>query len=300
VTNRRAGSGDRQESPESASGTTATGAARAAEASDDATTSYADERPDAAAMLVELHQLPADSDARKPLRDQLVELHMPLVVYLAKRFSGRSEPLTDLIQVGAIGLLKAIDRFDPERKLEFSTYATPTILGEIKRHFRDTGWLVHVPRRAQELQTTLNTARAELSQELGRPPTVTELATRIDIDEDAVVEALDAARAYAGVPLEVLTPPGETAPEHPVLGIIDEGFEQVEQRALLRDVIAELPENEREVLLLRFVANKTQTEIAGMIGVSQMQVSRLVARGLKKLRARLGAAEPPPTTRRQS
>ena len=266
----------------------------------DAGADTATAKPDASALLAQLHELPEDSEARKALRDQLVELHMPLVVYLAKRFSGRSEPLTDLIQVGAIGLIKAIDRFDPSRNLEFSTYATPTILGEIKRHFRDTGWLVHVPRRAQELQTTLNTARADLSQELGRPPTVAELSARIDVDEDAVVEALDAARAYAGVPLEVLTPPGETAPEHPVLGIVDEGFEQVEQRALLRDVIAELPENEREVLLLRFVANKTQTEIAGMIGVSQMQVSRLVARGLKKLRARLGAEEPPPATRRQS
>ena len=267
------------------------GAHSAGSASGEDAADTAQDRPDAGALLLELHQLPDDSAARKGLRDRLVELHMPLVVYLAKRFSGRSEPLTDLIQVGSIGLIKAIDRFDPDRKLEFSTYATPTILGEIKRHFRDTGWLVHVPRRAQELQTTLNTARAELSQELGRPPTVTELATRIDVDEDAVVEALDAARAYAGVPLEVLTPPGETAPEHPVLGVIDEGFEQVEQRALLRDVIAELPENEREVLLLRFVANKTQTEIAALVGVSQMQVSRLVARGLKKLRASLGAPE---------
>ncbi|TAM90903.1 MAG: SigB/SigF/SigG family RNA polymerase sigma factor, partial [Jatrophihabitans sp.] len=254
--------------------------------------------PDPAELLRRLHQLPESDPLHRRLRDQLVELHMPLVVYLAKRFSGRSEPLSDLIQVGAIGLLKAIDRFDPARRLEFSTYATPTILGEIKRHFRDTGWLIHVPRRAQELQTTLNTARADLSQELGRPPTVPELAARIDVDEDAVVEALDAARAYAGVPLEVLTPPGEAAPEHPALGMIDAGFEQVEQRALLREVISELPETEREVLLLRFVTNKTQTEIAAMIGVSQMQVSRLVARGLKRLRGKLGAPEPPPTTRR--
>jgi RNA polymerase sigma-B factor len=253
-----------------------------------------DEGPSAAQLLAELHQLPEDSPRRKALRDRLVELHMPLVVYLAKRFSGRSEPMSDLIQVGAIGLLKAIDRFDPERLLEFSTYATPTILGEIKRHFRDTGWLIHVPRRAQELQTTLNAARADLSQELGRAPTVSELAERIDADEDAVVEALDAARAYSGVPLEVLAAPGETAPEHPMLGVVDEGFEQVEQRAILRDGIAQLPEAEREVLLLRFVANKTQTEIAAMVGVSQMQVSRLVARGLKKLRVSLGAPEPPP------
>jgi RNA polymerase sigma-B factor len=243
-------------------------------------------------MLAQLHSLPDDSPRRKTLRDELVEAHMPLVVYLARRFSGRNEPMNDLVQVGAIGLLKAIDRFDPSRGLEFSTYATPTILGEIKRHFRDTGWLIHVPRRAQELQTTLNAARADLSQELGRAPTVAELAARIEVDEDAVLEALDAARAYSGVPLDVLAAPGETVPEHPMLGVIDEGFEQVEQRALLREVIQKLPEAEREILLLRFVANKTQTEIAAIVGVSQMQVSRLVARGLKRLRASLGADEP--------
>jgi RNA polymerase sigma-B factor len=245
-----------------------------------------------------MHKLAEDDPRRKVLRDQLVALHMPLVVYLARRFSGRNEPMNDLVQVGSIGLIKAIDRFDPERKLEFSTYATPTILGELKRHFRDTGWLIHVPRRAQELQTTLNAARADLSQELGRAPTVAELAARIDVEEDAVVEALDAARAYSGVPLDVLAPPGETVPEHPILGVNDDGYEQVEQRAVLREVIAKLPESEREILLLRFVANKTQTEIAAIVGVSQMQVSRLVARGLKRLRQNLGAPEPEPGTTR--
>ncbi len=253
-----------------------------------------DSGPSATQLLAQLHSLPIESSLRKGLRDRLVELHMPLVVYLARRFSGRNEPMNDLIQVGSIGLIKAIDRFDPERGLEFSTYATPTILGELKRHFRDTGWLIHVPRRAQELQTTLNTARAELSQELGRAPTVSELAQRIDVNEDAVIEAIDAARAYSGVPLDVLAPPGESVPEHPMLGVVDDGYEQVEQRAVLRDVIAQLPEAEREILLLRFVANKTQTEIAGIVGVSQMQVSRLVARGLKKLRVSLGAPEPEP------
>lgn len=245
----------------------------------------------AAELLRQLHNLPEDSPARRGLRDRLVELHLPLVVYLARRFSGRSEPMNDLVQVGAIGLLKAIDRFDPQRGLEFSTYATPTILGEIKRHFRDTGWLIHVPRRAQELQTTLKAARAELSQELGRSPTVAELATRIDADEDAVIEALDVARAYSAVPLEALAAPGETVPEHPMLGVTDAGFEQVEQRELLRGAINELPEAEREILLLRFVANKTQTEIAAIVGVSQMQVSRLVARGLKRLRTSLDVPE---------
>ena len=243
--------------------------------------------PDAGAMLAELHSLDEDDPRRRELRDQLVALHMPLVVYLAKRFSGRNEPLSDLVQVGAIGLIKAIDRFDVERRLEFSTYATPTILGEIKRHFRDTGWLIHVPRRAQEMQTALNAARADLNQELGRAPTVAELAARLEVGEDTVVEALDAARAYSGVPIDALAAPGESVPEHPVLGVVDEGYEQVEQRALLSDVIAKLPEAEREILLLRFIANKTQTEIASTVGVSQMQVSRLVARGLKKLRESL-------------
>jgi RNA polymerase sigma-B factor len=251
------------------------------------------QQPEAASdLLRQLHDLPEGSPRHKSLRDQLVEAHMPLVVYLARRFSGRNEPMNDLVQVGSIGLLKAIDRFDPARGLEFSTYATPTILGEIKRHFRDTGWLIHVPRRAQELQTTVNTARADLSQELGRAPTVAELAARIDVAEDAVVEALDAARAYSGVPLDVLAAPGKSVPEHPMLGVLDSGFDQVEQRELLRGVIAKLPEAEREILLLRFVTNKTQTEIAAIVGVSQMQVSRLVARGLKRLRASLSGDGP--------
>jgi RNA polymerase sigma-B factor len=244
-------------------------------------------RAEASRLLVELHTLPNDPAIRRPVRDRLVELHMPLVEYLARRFAGRNEPLPDLVQVGVIGLLKSIDRFDPGRGLEFSTYATPTILGEIKRHFRDTGWLVHVPRRAQELQTTLSTARAELSQQLGRAPTVAELSARIDVSDEEVVEALDAARAYAGLPLDALTEDGSGRGESPILSTIDERFEQVEQRALLRPMIEQLPDTEREVLLLRFVANKTQTEIASIVGVSQMQVSRLVARGLARLRSRL-------------
>lgn len=248
------------------------------------------EAVDPAALLAELRAMDEDDPGRTAVREQLVQAHLPLVIYLAKRFSNRSEPLDDLIQVGSIGLIKAIDRFDLDRGLEFSTFATPTILGEIKRHFRDTGWLLHVPRRAQELQTSLNTARAELSQELGRPPTVPELSDRLGVAEDIVVEALDAARAYSGVPLDILTPPGASAPEHPVLGQVDSGFQQVEERAVLREAIAKLPEQEQQILVLRFIENRTQTEIATMIGVSQMQVSRLVARSLKKLRASLGEA----------
>jgi RNA polymerase sigma-B factor len=245
-------------------------------------------RARAARLLADLHGLSEQDARRRELRDQLVELHLPLVEYLARRFTGRNEPLPDLVQVGVIGLLKSIDRFDPDRGLEFSTYATPTILGEIKRHFRDTGWLLHVPRRAQELQASLVRARDELSQRLRRAPTVAELAVRLDVPEDEVIEALDVARAYAGVPLEALADRDGAPADNPLLSEVDEQFERVEQRVMLRPAFDALTPLEREVLLLRFVAGKPQTEIAGMVGVSQMQVSRLVARSLARLRAELG------------
>jgi len=225
------------------------------------------------------------------IRDHLVELHLPLVEYLARRFTGRNEPLPDLVQVGVIGLLKSIDRFDPARGLEFSTYATPTILGEIKRHFRDAGWLLHVPRRAQELQAPLARARDELSQRLQRAPTVAELATRLEVPEDEVIEALEVARTYTGVPLDTLTGRDGAPVDNALLSEVDEQLERVEQRALLRPAISALTDREREVLLLRFIAGKSQTEIADIVGVSQMQVSRLVARSLARLRAELSAEE---------
>jgi RNA polymerase sigma-B factor len=246
------------------------------------------ERSEAIRLLAELHRLPESSSQRQVLRDKLVEMHMPLVEYLARRFSGRNEPLPDLVQVGAIGLLKSIDRFDPDRGLEFSTYATPTILGEIKRYFRDSGWLIHVPRRAQELQATIATSRAELSQELQRAPTVAELAERTGLREEDIIEALDAARGYSGVPLDALIDEdhGGSAAEA-MLAQLDERFEQVERREMLRPAMEALPERERHILLLRFVAGKSQTEIATIVGVSQMQVSRLVTRSLAKLRSAL-------------
>jgi RNA polymerase sigma-B factor len=244
-------------------------------------------------LLRELHTLPPDDARRSDLRERLVELHMPLVEYLARRFSGRNEPMADLVQVGAIGLIKAIDRFDPGRGLEFSTYATPTILGEIKRHFRDAAWLIHVPRRAQELQATLATARAELSQELQRAPTVAELAVRAGVAEEDVIEALDAGRAYSGVPLESVTS-DESGDSNPLLSEIDARLDQVEYREVLRPAMEKLDPRERRILVLRFVDGKSQTEIAKIVGVSQMQVSRLVARSLARLREELagGPADP--------
>jgi RNA polymerase sigma-B factor len=246
------------------------------------------QREEAARLLAQLHALRADSPQRKPMRDRLAEMHLPLVEYLARRFARRSVPLEDLVQVGSIGLLKAIDRFDPGRGLEFSTYAAPTILGEIKRYFRDSGWLVHVPRRAQELQTTLDTARAELSQELRRAPTVAELASRTGVAEEQVIEALDVARSYSGVPLDEITAP-ESGVGAAILADEDTELLRVELREVLRPALAALPEREQEVLLLRFGAGKSQTEIAGIVGVSQMQVSRLISRSLTRLRQRLTA-----------
>jgi RNA polymerase sigma-B factor len=244
---------------------------------------------EAAGLLRRLHDLPARSPERGAVRDRLVTLHMPLVEHLARRFAGRNEPLPDLVQVGAIGLLKAIDRFDPERGLEFSTYATPTVLGEIKRHFRDFGWLLRVPRRAQELQTTIAMARADLSQELGRAPTVTELAERIEAPIDEVIEALDVGRGYVAVPLTALSEDRGDPANNPIVGIVDEGLSLVEARAVLVPLLAGLPERERRILLLRFIDNLTQTEIANQVGISQMQVSRLITRSLAELRQRLAA-----------
>ena len=238
-------------------------------------------------LIRRLRAEPAGSPAAASIRDQLTELHLPLVNYLARRFANRNIPLDDLVQVGAIGLIKAIDRFDPDRGVEFASYAAPTILGEIRRHFRDTGWLLHVPRRAQELQATITRARADLSQELHRSPTVAELAEHTGVAEDLIIEALDIAHGYTGVPIEVLTDPENGGGGSGVLAVTDAGLNGVEMRAMLRPALKALPEREQTVLMLRFVAGKTQTEIAEIVGVSQMQVSRLIARSLAELRERL-------------
>jgi RNA polymerase sigma-B factor len=241
-------------------------------------------------LLVRLREAPPGSSEARALRDELAEMHLPLVRYLARRFADRHIPLDDLAQVGAIGLIKAIDRFDPERGVEFASYATPTIVGEIRRHFRDNGWLVHVPRRAQELQATVGRARADLSQELHRAPTVAELAERTGVEADHIVEALDIAHGYTGVPIDVLIDP-ETGTDKAALAMNDAALDGVEMRAVLRPALEALPEREQVVLLLRFVAGKTQTEIAEIVGVSQMQVSRLIARSLAQLRETLVPAD---------
>jgi RNA polymerase sigma-B factor len=231
------------------------------------------------AMLRRLAELPPEDPARAALRQRLVEVQLPLVHHLAQRFRGRGEPYDDLVQVGTIGLLNAVDRFDPERG-SFTGFAVPTILGEIRRHFRDRGWAMRVPRRLQELGRQVSEAREVLTQRLGRSPTVQEIAQHLDADTDLVLEALDTASVYATVPLPSTPDEGEMGP----LGFIDSALELVEHRATLRPLLARLPARERTILALRFVRGMSQSQIAAEVGVSQMHVSRLITRSLAVLR----------------
>ncbi|MCX4819292.1 RNA polymerase sigma factor SigF [Streptomyces sp. NBC_01142] len=245
------------------------------------------DRSGARAMFIELRELPDGSPERAELRNRLVRMHLPLVEHLARRFRNRGEPLDDLTQVATIGLIKSVDRFDPERGVEFSTYATPTVVGEIKRHFRDKGWAVRVPRRLQELRLSLTTATAELSQQHGRSPTVHELAERLGISEEEVLEGLESANAYSTLSLDVPDTDDESPAVADTLGSEDEALEGVEYRESLKPLLEDLPPREKRILLLRFFGNMTQSQIAQEVGISQMHVSRLLARTLAQLREKL-------------
>jgi len=219
------------------------------------------------------------------VRDELAQLHLPLVEYLAKRFKDRGEPLDDLIQVGSVGLLKAIDRFDLEREVEFSTYATPTIVGELKRYFRDKGWAIRVPRRLQELSLRLNKLVAQLTQDLGRAPTVPELAKSAGVSEEEVLEALESGQAYSTTSLDAPSGDDDDAPMRgDRIGEEDLRLDNLEYFASLAPLIEQLPERERTILYLRFFKGMTQSKIADHIGISQMHVSRLLTRILEFLR----------------
>ncbi|MEU9190878.1 RNA polymerase sigma factor SigF [Streptomyces sp. NPDC048484] len=244
-------------------------------------------RSGARAKFIELRELDGSSPEYAELRNQLVRMHLPLVEHLARRFRNRGEPLDDLTQVATIGLIKSVDRFDPERGVEFSTYATPTVVGEIKRHFRDKGWAVRVPRRLQELRLALTTATAELSQQHGRSPTVHELAEKLGISEEEVLEGLESANAYSTLSLDVPDTDDESPAVADTLGSEDEALEGVEYRESLKPLLEDLPPREKRILLLRFFANMTQSQIAQEVGISQMHVSRLLARTLAQLREKL-------------
>ena len=219
-------------------------------------------------------------------RDQLIEAHLGLAEYLARRFSNRGEPLDDLVQVASVGLLKAVDRFEPSRGVEFSTYATHTIVGELKRHFRDKGWAVRAPRRMQELYLRLGKIVSTLSQEMGRSPTIPELAAEAQVTEEEVLEALEAGQAYRFASLDAPNPgdeDGDSLGAH--LGEDDPQLVDAEHRVALSPLIARLPPREQTILHLRFFEGMTQSEIASRLGISQMHVSRLLARSLAQLRA---------------
>src|SRR5438445_3389361 len=220
------------------------------------------------------------------IRNKLIESHLGLVEYLARRFAGRGEPLDDLVQVATIGLVKAVDRFDPDREVEFSTYATPTIVGELKRHFRDKGWAVRVPRRLQELNLRLGSVVSQLSQDLQRSPTIGEIAAAAGASEDEVLEALDSSHAYSLISLDA-TQSEEGLSYHEQIGSDDEALEALEDRLSVGPLLRKIPPKERRMLHLRFFKGMTQSEIAQELGISQMHVSRLLAKTLAQLRAGL-------------
>ncbi|WP_438828028.1 RNA polymerase sigma factor SigF [Streptomyces tropicalis] len=226
------------------------------------------------------------------VRNTLVELNLALVKFAASRFRSRSEPMEDIIQVGTIGLIKAIDRFELARGVEFPTFAMPTIIGEIKRFFRDTSWSVRVPRRLQELRLDLAKAGDELAQRLDRAPTVAELAEHLGLSRDEVVEGMAASNAYTASSLDAQ--PEEDDSEGALadrIGYEDHGLEGIEYVESLKPLIAQLPSRDRQILSLRFVANMTQSEIGEELGISQMHVSRLLSRTLGRLRRGLTTEE---------
>jgi RNA polymerase sigma-B factor len=233
-------------------------------------------------------------------REQLIEQYMSLVRSLARRYSYRGEQLEDLVQIGAIGLIKAIDRFDLERGVELTTYATPNIIGEIKRHFRDRGWAVRVPRGLQELNVQLSKLVEQLTVQLSRSPTIPELAKAAGVEEEEVLEALESGRAYSSLSLSQGSGGGDDDDDlDPLesLGTEEHQYEVSEDRAVLAPGFAVLDDRERTILHLRFFEGLTQSQIAQQVGISQMHVSRLIRRSLEKIREEI-AVEGEPAERR--
>jgi RNA polymerase sigma-B factor len=224
-------------------------------------------------------------------REELIEQYLPLVRSLARRYANRGEQLEDLVQVGSIGLIKAIDRFDVGRGVELTTYATPNIIGEIKRHFRDKGWSIRVPRGLQELNVRLSQLLERLTVELERSPTIAELAKAADVTEEEVLEALESGQAYTTVSLSAPSGGGEEGELDPLesLGELEHEYEVSEDRAVLAPGLDVLDERERRILHLRFWEGLTQSQIAQQVGISQMHVSRLIRRSLEKVRAEIEA-----------
>ena len=239
------------------------------------------------ADVVVLCRLAPDDPRRADLRSRVVEAHLPLVHHLAHRYRHLGEPVEDLVQVATIGLINAVDRFDPERGVELASYATPVILGEIRQHFRDRSGVVRVPRRLSELGVSMGAARADLTQLLGRSPTVAELAERLGEDEETILDALEAGRARIAWPLPGADDglPGGGLTDR--FGGEDEALAGVDDRETLRPLLSRLPTREKQILALRFLRGMSQSEIADELGISQMHVSRLLSRTVAALSSSL-------------
>ena len=220
-------------------------------------------------------------------REELIERHLPLVRSLARRYAGRGESLEDIEQVGAIGLIKAIDRFELAREVSLATYATPNVVGEIKRHFRDKGWAVRVPRALQELNASMSGSVERLTVKLARSPTVAEIAAELETTPEQVLEALEVGSAYSTVSLSSGPSGEEELDPLETIGSEDEEFERSEQRAALAPALGRLPAREREILRMRFEEGLPQTQIAQRVGLSQMHVSRLIRKSLAVMREEL-------------
>jgi RNA polymerase sigma-B factor len=233
-------------------------------------------------MFEQLAALEAGTSEHEKIRAALIERHLPLVTFMARKFADRGEPLDDLIQVGTIGLIKAIDRFEISKGFEFSTFATPTIVGEIKRHFRDKTWAVRVPRRLQELGAAVTKATIELTQKLDRSPTPKEIAKHLGITVDEVAEALESNAAYSTVSLDVTSDTSTSIGDS--FGSLDEALEGVEYRESLKPLLAQLDDREKRILQMRFFDNLSQSQIASELGISQMHVSRILNKVLSHLR----------------
>ena len=239
------------------------------------------------ALLVAYHR-DGDEAARERA---LVEL-MPLVRALASRYAGRGEPLEDLVQVGSIGLIKAVDRFDVDRGVDFASYAVPTIVGEIRRHFRDKAWAMHVPRRLKELSLRLSRTLDQLTTELGRSPTLTELAAAAGVDEEEAIDALDSMNAYSTRSLHAPFDDDSDDSLSEKLGADEVGYAEVEDGTIVAAGLDALDERERQIVELRFFHELTQSQIASEVGISQMHVSRLLRRALATMRGRIEEGTP--------
>ncbi len=247
------------------------------------------EYADVGQMFRELAKCDPDSPEFRVQRDKIVQRCMPLADHIARRFEGRGEPREDLAQVARVGLVNAVARFDVDAGSDFVSFAVPTIMGEVRRHFRDNSWSVKVPRRLKELHLQLGAGTAELSQRLGRAPTASELARELGLDRSEVVEGLVAGSSYNTLSIDSGSSTGDDDDRSIVdtLGDVDSGIERIENREALRPLLNALPERERTVLVLRFFESMTQTQIAERVGISQMHVSRLLAKSLARLRDQL-------------